>query len=273
MVNEMFLKKHSLPNEIWKDVVGYEGLYKVSNLGRIFSCSKIFHFNNGGECQKGLIIKKPYQDKDGYSRVNLTKCKRSKGFGVHRLVAMSFLDNPNNYNQIDHINGIRNDNRVENLRWCTCKMNANFELAKKNRSEAFKLSYKKGMRKSSCYNESRKIKIYVYSLEGELLKQFNSITEASKNINGWAFRKPIDDTPFYCKGYVLSVREITDFSFFPYKSPTARKKILKLDLCNNFVLQYDSIQQASKKENISIYKMRNALNKNTEINGFIFKYK
>ena len=81
------------------------------------------------------------KDKDGYEGVNLKIGGKSYRKKVHRLVAEAFIDNPNNYPCIDHINGIRDDNRVENLRYCTVKMNANYELAKKNRSLAIKQSY------------------------------------------------------------------------------------------------------------------------------------
>ena len=77
----------------------------------------------------------------GYLQVSLQKNGKKKWKRIHQLVAETFIDNPNFYPCIDHINGIRDDNRAENLRWCTVKMNANYELAKKNRSSAIKQSY------------------------------------------------------------------------------------------------------------------------------------
>lgn len=95
--------------EIWKDIKGYEGLYKVSNLGKLKNA-------------KGDIIGKCII-KEGYNRLQLINNHTKKNYLVHRLVALNFIDNPNNYECINHKNGIKTDNRVENLEWCTRKYN------------------------------------------------------------------------------------------------------------------------------------------------------
>ena len=89
------------------------------------------------------IILKTNKDKDGYEIIGFKIGDGDKGqrMRVHRLVAEAFIPNPDNYPCIDHINGIRDDNNVTNLRWCTVKMNSNYELAKKNRAEAIRQSY------------------------------------------------------------------------------------------------------------------------------------
>ena len=103
-----------MDNEIWKDIPGYEGRYQASNLGRIKSILR-------GETR----IKKPYLDKYGYLQVciniNGTQCNKR----VHRLIAKTFIENLDNKPHIDHINTIKTDNRVSNLRWVTHKENMN----------------------------------------------------------------------------------------------------------------------------------------------------
>ena len=98
--------------EEWRDIQGYEGYYQVSNLGRI----KSIRFNK----EKILTIQ---HDKDGYCTVGLTKNNKLKLCKVHRLVCKTFFNNSKNKPQVNHINGIKNDNRAENLQWCTCKEN------------------------------------------------------------------------------------------------------------------------------------------------------
>lgn len=95
-------------DEIWKDITGYEGLYQVSNLGRV----KSLKFG------KELILKHS-KDKDGYVMVGLWKNNHNTTAKVHRLVAQAFIPNPENKPQVNHLKGIRNDNRVTELEWAT----------------------------------------------------------------------------------------------------------------------------------------------------------
>lgn len=101
--------------EEWRDIKGYEGLYQVSNLGRIKSLPKM----RGFVLQESKIKNEEYSN--GYVRCKLHKGKESRKFLVHRLVAEAFIPNPENKPQIDHIDRIRNNNNVANLRWCTPK--------------------------------------------------------------------------------------------------------------------------------------------------------
>jgi hypothetical protein len=119
--------------EIWRNVVNYEGLYMVSNLGYVKS------LGNGNarnpNWQKERILKSG-KDKDGYLKVALFKDGKRKNYSVHRLVALAFLPNPNNLPQVNHINEIKNDNRVENLEWCSAKYNNNYGNHNKRVSES-----------------------------------------------------------------------------------------------------------------------------------------
>lgn len=114
--------------EIWKPIPSYEGFYEVSDLGRIRSVShNVKHpRNNNMNYQRNGKIRRPRYDKNGYAIINLCKDGKIKTHKVHRLVAQAFIPNPNNYQQIDHINCKVFDNRVENLRWCTTQMNTQY---------------------------------------------------------------------------------------------------------------------------------------------------
>jgi len=116
--------------EIWKDIYNYDGLYAVSNYGKIKNC-------------KRNLIRKLQKSKSGYLSVELNKNGVAKIFRVHRLVAYSFISKTIEENQINHINGIKTDNRVENLEWCTCS---------ENHKHAYKigLKSKKGEKHHMC---------------------------------------------------------------------------------------------------------------------------
>ena len=120
--------------EIWRNIEGYEGLYQVSNIGRVRSLDR---YDNRGRKRKGQI-KKGSVNKYGYLLIGLKKNGKQKTYGVHRLVASAFIPNPENKPHIDHMNTIRDDNRVVNLRWVTPSENNNNELTRKHFSEARK---------------------------------------------------------------------------------------------------------------------------------------
>lgn len=102
--------------EIWKDINGYEGKYQVSNRGRVKG------FPRPGSIHHKPYIKKTFKNSKGYVVVMLSN-KSVKGIVVHKLVAQLFIDNPLNKPTVNHKNGIKDDNRVENLEWLTHKEN------------------------------------------------------------------------------------------------------------------------------------------------------
>jgi hypothetical protein len=104
---------------VWKDIQGYEGLYQVSNAGEVKSLSRIV--KNFGLRHERILI--PLKHNSGYSAVALSKGAKVTHFLIHRLVAVAFIDNPANRMFINHINGIKTDNRIENLEWVTSSEN------------------------------------------------------------------------------------------------------------------------------------------------------
>ncbi len=127
--------------EEWKEIEGYEGLYKVSNTGRVRRIEhEIF-----GRCHGRRILEErevtQHNDWHGYKKVHLWKKGKDKPFFVHRLVATAFIDNPNDYPQVNHKDEDKTNNVVTNLEWCTCKYNANYGTKKERVRIALKRHY------------------------------------------------------------------------------------------------------------------------------------
>jgi hypothetical protein len=114
--------------EVWKDIEGYEGIYQVSNLGRVKSLPRKLWNGSCFFVSKEKILKAGI-DNVGYPTVSLHgKDKRAKSLRVHRLVAKAFIPNPNNYHVVNHIDGGRTNNHVDNLEWCTHKHNIRYAV-------------------------------------------------------------------------------------------------------------------------------------------------
>ena len=109
--------------EIYKDIVGYEGLYQVSNLGNIKSVSRVINCRNGTSKTVNEHLVSPGNNGNGYLFVYLWKNNKSKRFYVHRLVAKYFINNPNNYNKINHKDFNKKNNTIYNLEWCNDNQN------------------------------------------------------------------------------------------------------------------------------------------------------
>lgn len=149
--------------EEWRDVAGYEGLYQISNFGRVKSLPR------NGATNKPKILR-PNIKKTGYIHYVLRKNNAPKTFSAHRLVANAFISNPNNLPQVNHINGDKANNSVDNLEWCTQLENI------RHRSEVLNVH-------GGCPRK----KVYCV----ELNREFKSINEAAKfcGISGTGIRE------------------------------------------------------------------------------------
>lgn len=156
--------------ENWKDIEGYEGLYQVSDLSRIKSVERIKAFGFLGDKPSKEKILSPRVYQHGYSFVVFRKDKKIYQKTVHRLVGQAFIHNPENKPQINHINGIRSDNRIENLEWCT-----NSE----NNKHAYRILGRKAAMLGKCGALNKKSKpVLVTNLKTLEQKLFVSLTSA-----------------------------------------------------------------------------------------------
>ena len=149
----------------WVDVKGYEGLYKVSSNGLVFSLArKVSSGRSYGVREIGGTLLKQRVDKDGYLCVSLCKNGKRRTHKVHRLVAKNFLNNPNNYNIVNHKDECKTNNSVGNLEWCTVDYNNH---------------YGKG------YNRNYKQKtVVMLSMDMRIIETFDSIGRADFFVNG-----------------------------------------------------------------------------------------
>ena len=177
--------------EVWKDIEGYEGLYQISNLGNVVS------LNYALRGYSSLL--KPKINPHGYAWVDLRKNNTSKPMLIHRLVALAFLDNPNNYPFINHKDENPLNNNLENLEWCTHEYNVHYSLSlhPTRISDKAKERRKKGIvlkRKYTPYKKSKRVRQIDIS-SGEVIKEYCYISEAAR-----ALKKKDANIRECCKG-------------------------------------------------------------------------
>ena len=158
-------------NEIWKDVKGFSGFYQVNNKGKVKSVERdVIGKNNSIRHLPEKIISDTDNGK-GYRVVTLYNGTGKRTFKkVHQLVAEAFIPNPNNLPEVNHIDGDKTNNCLENLEWCTTKENCEHRQ-------------RTGLGNTKNANEARKIKIRQYDINtGETIKIYNCAADAAKEL-------------------------------------------------------------------------------------------
>lgn len=164
--------------EIWKDIDGFEGRYQVSNFGNIKSVDKYIITRKAYNQRRNGILRKLQVSKNNYIFISLKKEGKQYNKYIHRLVAQAFIHNPENKCEINHIDCDKSNNHVSNLEWVT---------SSENKKHAFINNLMRGtclyMNKINTLSKEKcSKKICQYSLEGEFIRGYNSIKEASKKM-------------------------------------------------------------------------------------------
>lgn len=170
--------------EVWRDISGYEGVYQISNLGRVkrLPLGKQWPYRRTHN-----NIRKPKITKRGYLSVNLSKGNKVKFYLIHRLVAEAFIPNPNNYPLINHLDENPQNNSVDNLEWCTyyhnCMYGHGREKQKASRllNDPEKKSWARAIetRDKNCNCNSSK-PVLQLDLNGSIINRYASISEAGR---------------------------------------------------------------------------------------------
>ena len=175
-------KEVFIVGEEWRDIKNYEGLYQISNLGRVKSVKRTV-WNNGRCCyvtvpERILKLKK---NRYGYLQIVLHKDGNRKSYGVHRLVAEAFIPNPDNLPEVDHKNGRKLDNRANNLRWVTKEDNLRYMNNRRKDKKTREIETQFGKNNITTKNSSRKDKTKILHLETG--KLYNSSRHAGRELN------------------------------------------------------------------------------------------
>lgn len=155
-------------NEEWREIKGFEGRYAVSNLGRVKSLPRLVNNHTGEINLKGKILKQR-PDNKGYMRIDIKdNSGKKKYMGIHRVVALTFIDNPLNKPQVNHIDGNKSNNNVDNLEWVT-------------NSENQIHAYKRGLNYVTGRAGRKKKEVCQIDIQtGKIMKIYPSIADAQR---------------------------------------------------------------------------------------------
>ena len=240
--------------EVWKDVVGYEGLYQVSNLGRVKSLRKKVIRRNV-LCNQNERILHSAIDGGGYCKIKLYKNGRKKQFAVHRLVAIAFIPNPLNLPQINHKDENKKNNTVflnpdgsvnigkTNLEWCTASYNVNYGTAKQRGIET---SNRRG-------NVHAEIPVNQFDLKGNFIKRFRSAHHAARelHLHVSGIRSCCIGKRNKCGGFIFLKDEDVDKIQKKIKEKKQGKKVAQYDENHNLIKIWDNGIEACKAVGLS----------------------
>lgn len=242
-----------MKKEIWKQIDGFDGRYSISSYGRVRSEEYV---DSNGHCHK-QFIRKASIGTNGYYGVVISLNGKSIRREIHRLVAVAFVQNPNNHNVVNHKDENKLNNRADNLEWCTQKYNQNY----------------------SYIPEDHHIPILQFSMNGEFIKEWESVSHVSK-----AFGKKVCHITSCCRGKLHScmgyIWRYKDKSYFDRsdnlvgaKGHQFKKPVIQMDLNGNTIKRYECAKDAETETGVNNSKISMCCNgKRKSSGGFRWKF-
>lgn len=241
-------------NEIWKNIKGYGNYYQVSNKGRVKSVDRFVpHGRHGKVFRKGKI-RKAIITKHGYHQVSLKYNGKTSTQLIHRLMALAFLDNPENYPCVNHKDGDKANNILSNIEWCTYSENITHAIST-------------GLLEIASGRKSLNNKpIIQLDLDGNKINEYYSATKASKytglsrsNIcrsardnktaGGFAWVYSSDFDEMDRRQFQSWIHKANEYFI---KFQNHKKSVLKLDLTGKVIKEYESLNAASQETDLDV---------------------
>lgn len=260
---------------IWKSIPGYEGLYEVSNDGQVRSIDRFVQFNGTPSKVKGKP-KRTRIDTDGYPVVTLCREGVAKTMKVHRLVAMAFIPNPDNKPSVDHLNTIRTDNRVENLRWATNKENRNNALTVRHMElSQTPDSIKRGIEvRRQRGGKHAPVRVFQFTKDGDFVAEYDTMEEAyrviGRKLNIYAV---LDKENLSAGGYLWRSHKEVKPIYRGRNQNYRLRNILQYNKNGDVIAEFKNIKEASLATGISIPHIARSIRYADKGYKYIFKLK
>lgn len=242
-----------MKKELWKDVVGFEGLYQISSMGRIKTVPRISIDSLGRKMPiKERFVRISVSKQTGYPVASISKKGKQYKLCIHRIIAEAFIPNPNNLPCVNHKDQDRGHSVLENLEWCTYSYNNSYGDANKKRKETLR---KRLIGKHKI--------IYQFTKEGELVRLFVHGVRQMEEELGYKIGYCLTGTSKTSHGFIFSYSD--NFSYLVDTPQRHQKYVYKVDDEGKIIDRYKSVSEAARVNGID----RHALSRTKKIDGIV----